>query len=439
MRLPFAKTCWHFVVGLLLLAGKAHAQAELPFFLEAINVPATAPPGQTRVDLYVAVPYQTLQFLQVERGFRATYNLQVEIYRLEGADQRRFVRRAGWQRQVAVTDFAATRSAETRDLSMYTFNLAPGRYELVVQLEDLATRRLLSRTLEARVRSLDASVALSDPLLLDRYDSTQQAMVPHVGQTVSTDRSSLPVFYELAVRQPQRVQLVHELVRPERRSGWPLIGPLLGIGRGEEYRVIYQHAVWKTLTAGSLAQVHTIPLPEGLEAGAYLLRIRALNPEGEELAVVEKPFTAVWSGLLAQVQDLDEAIEQLRYIAKQKDIDYIKAGKTPEERWQRFLSFWKKRDPTPGTPRNEQMEEFYYRVALANRKFGGRRPGWQTDRGHIVVLFGEPDFVERRDGSQPLEIWHYQRLGRRFIFIDRTGRGDFELLEPIWESPSRIR
>ncbi len=427
------------LVGVLMLAVTSYAQTEVPFQLEVINVPASAPPGQTRVDLYVAVPFQTLQFLQADQGFRATYSLLVEIYRLEGAAQRQFVRRASWQQHVAVADFGATRRRGAEDLSMHTFYLAPGRYVFTVQLEDQATRRLITRTLEVRVRSFDTPIAVGDLLLVARYDSTQHAITPLVGTTVSAERSTLQVFYEIAVRRSQRVQLVYELVRPEKRGGWPLVGPLLGIGRGEAYRTVYQHTVWRTLKTGSLVQVHTIPLREGLEAGPYVLRVRVLDARGEQLAAAEKPFTAVWSELLVHVRDLDEAIEQLRYIAKQKDIAYIKAGRTPEERWQRFLAFWRKRDPTPGTPRNEQMEAFYYRVALANRKFSGRKPGWQTDRGHIIVLFGEPDFIERRQGSQPFEIWYYHRLGRRFIFVDRTGRGDYELLEPIWENPSRIR
>lgn len=427
------------MIGAILLAGPVYAQPEVPFHLQVINVPAAAPPGQTRVDLYVAVPFRMLQFLQISQGFEATYGLLVEVYRLEGADQRRFIRRASWQRQVRVADFEATHSAVAEDLSRYTFNLAPGRYEFTVQLEDQATRRLISRTLEARVRSLDGPVALGDLMLLERYDPAQQTMKPHVETTVPTSRSTLQLFYELAARWPQQVQLVYELVRPEKRGGWPLVGRLLGIGRGETYRVIYRRAFWKSLTAGRTAQVHTISLAEELVAGPYLLRVRVLDAEGNELAAVEKHFTAVWNDLLAHVQDLDEAIEQLRYIAKRKDIEYIRAGKTPEERWRRFLAFWKKRDPTPGTPRNEQMEAFYYRVALANRKFSGRRPGWQTDRGHIVVLFGEPDFIEHRQGAQPFEIWYYHRLGRRFIFVDRTGRGDYELLEPVWEGTFRIR
>ena len=142
------------------------------------------------------------------------------------------------------------------------------------------------------------------------------------------------------------------------------------------------------------------------------------------------------------MRDLDEAIEQLQYIAKRKDLDFMKAGRTDEERKSRFLAFWDRRDPTPGTARNERMEEYYYRVSFANRKYGTLEEGWKTDRGNVIVRFGEPDFIERRPFNfdvEPYEVWYYYRLGRRFIFIDRTGLGDYELWVPIWDERNRIR
>ncbi|MFW5973347.1 MAG: GWxTD domain-containing protein, partial [Bacteroidota bacterium] len=58
-----------------------------------------------------------------------------------------------------------------------------------------------------------------------------------------------------------------------------------------------------------------------------------------------------------------------------------------------------------------------------------------------TVLFGEPDLVERPDGqgSRPYEIWYYYRIGRRLVFIDRKGGGDYELMVPIWDERTRIR
>jgi hypothetical protein len=88
------------------------------------------------------------------------------------------------------------------------------------------------------------------------------------------------------------------------------------------------------------------------------------------------------------------------------------------------------------------MEEYYFRIASANDEYGTLRDGWRTDRGHVRVLFGKPDYVERHPynyNSKPYQIWYYYRVGRRFIFVDETGMGQYELLVPIWDERTRIR
>ena len=58
-------------------------------------------------------------------------------------------------------------------------------------------------------------------------------------------------------------------------------------------------------------------------------------------------------------------------------------------------------------------------------------------------MYGEPDYVERHTYSfglsKPYEMWTYNSFGRRFIFVDRTGVGDYEILIPIWDERNRIR
>ena len=103
----------------------------------------------------------------------------------------------------------------------------------------------------------------------------------------------------------------------------------------------------------------------------------------------------------------------------------------------RFLTnFWKKRDPTPGTPQNEFREQFYKNIAHANRAFreGGRAttPGWRSDRGRIYARYGETDDVYRRQQeglAPPYEVWRYTKgQGYYYIFVDRTGFGAYQLV-----------
>ncbi|HET7434893.1 MAG TPA: GWxTD domain-containing protein [Thermoanaerobaculia bacterium] len=58
--------------------------------------------------------------------------------------------------------------------------------------------------------------------------------------------------------------------------------------------------------------------------------------------------------------------------------------------------FWAKRDPSPGTPRNEYREQFDARVKYADEHFAQtRRKGSVTDRGRVFVLFGPPTHLEK--------------------------------------------
>ncbi|HEV7920664.1 MAG TPA: GWxTD domain-containing protein [Thermoanaerobaculia bacterium] len=53
--------------------------------------------------------------------------------------------------------------------------------------------------------------------------------------------------------------------------------------------------------------------------------------------------------------------------------------------------FWARRDPTPGTERNEFKEEFDRRVASADRQFRtDRKRGAMSDMGRVYIVIGPP-------------------------------------------------
>ena len=204
--------------------------------------------------------------------------------------------------------------------------------------------------------------------------------------------------------------------------------------------VAYTTTGAQTLRAGRNQVVATVPLRD-LRSGDYLLRVRVHNEAGTVLAAAEKKVEAEWEGLARHIRNLDDAIAQLRYVAKDRDIRQIREGATAEEKLARFRAYWTRLDPTPGTERNERMEEYYYRVDYANRRYGAGRQGWETDRGNVLIRFGEPDDVTRRPfsmGAKPYEVWSYPRLRRRFIFVDNTGFGDYRLLSPVWDERNNM-
>ena len=141
--------------------------------------------------------------------------------------------------------------------------------------------------------------------------------------------------------------------------------------------------------------------------------------------------------------------EDVVYIATSKERDVFYKLETDKERDLFIELFWKQRDPSPGTPRNEFREEHYRRIDHANKEFKKYTSveGWRTDRGRIYIILGEPIHIEKfhRSEAHPIEIWQYygnpkfwQAPGFRLLFFRRHGIGPFELYNPIADGPKAL-
>jgi len=113
-------------------------------------------------------------------------------------------------------------------------------------------------------------------------------------------------------------------------------------------------------------------------------------------------------------------------------------------------TFWKQRDPTPGTPANEYKEELEKRFAYCNQFYGRgtTREGWKTDMGRIHMILGPPASVEHFEASiglVPCYSWSYYGDARRdlppqfyLLFYQRGGVGEFKLYDPVTDGPARL-
>jgi GWxTD domain-containing protein len=119
---------------------------------------------------------------------------------------------------------------------------------------------------------------------------------------------------------------------------------------------------------------------------------------------------------------------------------------TDQEREQFIEEFWERRNPDPGDPENEAKEEFYRRVAFANRHFAAGISGWKTDRGHVYIAWGPPNEIDHRNdldhlaqpalGPHAFEAWYYNYIpgvgeNVKIVFVDRTGNGDFRFASKL--------
>lgn len=395
----------------------------------------------TRLDVYTRVPYRSLRFVRRGDGFAGRYTVTASVYRTDDRGRaERLVLSRSWDRTVNVASYDASQDDTRADLAVQALDVPPGRYAVTLELRDGTSSRTFARELSVEVPRLDQAPALSDLLLTDEYDASAGTMTPAIG-IVASDQEEMTVYFEVYARRDERLRARYTVQRPgveRRRSG---IAGLLGRTEREPAESLYELTEWLPVRVGRNPAALTLGT-DRLGAGDYVLGVRLEREDGTVVAERNRAFSVRWTGLMDQLQDLDTAIAQLRYIARDSEIRAMRNAASPAERMRLFQEFWDRRDPSPGTRRNERMEEYYYRIAYADRTYSRlRNAGWSTDRGEVFVRFGEPDFVESHPfnyGTKPYQVWYYERIGRRFIFVDESGFGEYRLLVPIWDERTRM-
>jgi GWxTD domain-containing protein len=142
-----------------------------------------------------------------------------------------------------------------------------------------------------------------------------------------------------------------------------------------------------------------------------------------------------------------EWLKLVSYIVLQKENDVFMQLATDRDRDIFIESFWKQRDPTPGTPQNEFKDEHIKRFNYANTHYrrGTPREGWMTDMGRIHIILGPPSSDESFEGTagiHPCRVWYYygdtsKGLPTYFalVFFQRGGSGEFKLYNPASDGP----
>jgi len=419
--------------SLIMFAVFAHGQTEMrqpgdlvpTFYVDAMAY-ASAQPQKSRVDVYVQIPHEEIRFMKDGDSYVGRYEVTLSF--MTGAKQ--LVHEQTWSVDVPVSDFDQTTGNRMYSLTHRTVDIDPGTYQLNVVFRDQESRKAsqIRKSLVVTDFSKD-SLSLSDIMLVSRLSVSgeKRTVVPNITGSIIPGSGGFFMFFELYCKA--------------RLDSVDLLCKIYDSKKNEVFRRVQREAVAgsKTLLFVNVDSTH-IPM------GTYVVSAEAVAQD----SINGKSFRATTSRLLsvrspdlpAEIVDIDKAIDQLIYIAKDAEMQYMRDGATQDERRRRFMEFWAKRDPDPSTQRNELMEEYYSRIQYANQNFGHRLDGWRTDMGMVFIRFGTPENIERHPmemDSKPYEIWYYYQLSRQFIFVDETGFGDYRLMYPTTDLWGRIR
>ena len=403
------------------IADQPDATRSLPKFYQDILNFYSPDSATTRVDVFIQVPYNQIQFVKSDKGFTASYTVTISVF---NENRERLVVEKVWNEEVNEKDFEQTNSQNNYNLSFKSFYLSPGSYMIRSSVEDKESKKEYSIENPFIVKSLEEPPALSDVIFIAKMSNTDDAkkILPNVSGNVATQKGGVPVFFE-AYSDSARDMRMEYIITNDKQD------------------VIFQSNEAQHLDSGKTQIFHTIK-DSSISLGKYLLTISLLNNKGVVVASTNKGFYSKWSGVPTTIQDLDLAIDQLVYIASQSELDYIRDAKSKEEKTKRYIEFWKKKDPSPSTDDNEVFNEYYRRIQYANEHFSHYVKGWKTDRGMVFILLGAPNNVDRHPfdvDSKPYEIWQYYQMNKQFIFMDETGFGDYRLITPLMGDDYRYR
>lgn len=117
-----------------------------------------------------------------------------------------------------------------------------------------------------------------------------------------------------------------------------------------------------------------------------------------------------------KISRFDDMIGPIRYISTSAEYKSLNQAINKKKALDHFwLNLGKQEDRT-----KKMIREFYRRVELANQYFSDFREGWKTDRGIILIVYGEPTNIYKTINQ---ETWIYGEenhiLSIKFDFILR--------------------
>jgi len=439
---------------------------EKPFGVDFANFVGAH--GQTFIEFYIQISYDRLSFIRDGKTFRAAYDIDFYIEDAAG----NLLQTQSALDEISAANYDETTRPDKSRVTLLSAGLRPGNYRWRAVITDRENAKNYTTISKFSVRDFSGqNLAVSD-LQFSRniqVDSSQSVFVkhnrriePNVSRAYGQFVGQLFVYYEIYnLAEPRAATRDSAFLQTAAADSFQTLY-IIRNEMGEEVKQL-----WKFSRKPGTSCVQSVVLPiADLKSGHYTLTARIFDNANGCYAESSSRFAVQWDVLSFKDQKYEDILETLRGVANTDELNRLKLLPAAE-RQRGLFEFWQRRDPTPGTPRNEAMEEHYRRIDFANAHFKWRQgKGWKSPQGQTYLAYGPPDNVRRfnfaglnrvNEGlSMPgwssemrqeynalattgraslfnseYEIWEYGELNRRFIFVDARGVGTYELVDPL--------
>ncbi|MBD3168685.1 MAG: GWxTD domain-containing protein [candidate division Zixibacteria bacterium] len=384
---------------------------------------------QINIEIYSRIPMRALYAVLEDGQEISEYELAIIV---RGEDGRQVTGTSWNERLENPSADKYTHQSPSFILERKVFDIERGKYTIETTLTDMVSNLKSQNVIAINLDDYEEPMMLSsiefslggqdrNDIIESDFNRRGKVIIPSVSRSFDSQRHKPGYYCELYLRKntPDIVQVIERI--ESRENKWK--------SDPDTLEVVIQSREDKVVQLTDSLELDKLP------PGGYKLVLEIWDVDFKnKLAKREASFAIDWSLKTLVENDYKSAIEQLRYIATPEERDSLR--KVNEKyRLAAIRKFWKKHDPTPATPENELRDEYYGRVRYANVNFSGfGRPGYLTDFGRVYITYGKPDQIERHpfeQNTKPYEIWYYYKYHRKFVFVDDTGYGNYELLYPF--------
>jgi len=379
--------------------------------LLAVTIPDSLS-DSVKVLTYLTVPNRALQFVKDSGEFIADFETSITLQN-EGGVQ---IGRRIWKNTLKTENYLETTANMIYSVYFNEFHVLPGKYKLISELLDKDTQHSTTREKDLDYENLAKTPVLFTPFFIDKLDGywgLKPGEIPLFKNRMKDASQQLWLFLSGRVK-PGSFSVKIRIKDTSKKLLWEKSYPLESDLSQFEQRIL---------------------LPEEVTQKGLRKNIEIVLKQGKKSSKKSVVLSIGKKGIPGTIQNIAEAVEQMRYILHDDEWKILSKAKN-EEQEALFLEYWDKRDPTPNTPKNELMEEYFSRVQYSNEHFESFLPGWKTDMGMIYILFGEPDDIDRYNNVTARiysERWYYYRINRAFEFVDENGFGDYRLVTPFYK------
>ncbi|HHJ53718.1 MAG TPA: GWxTD domain-containing protein [Caldithrix abyssi] len=372
--------------------------------------------GKTYLEIYLKIDNSRLNFVKNQGVYETELAFTVHLFNAQ--DEK--VAEQSFTKKFICTKFSETINPRLDQVFLFPFRIAPGNYTAVIQIKDRNAPRQMLKKLHLVVPDYrDGRFHLSSLLIASETNGRVDGKgIPYIGGALAPGHHRVSLYFEAynlpagsdgTTRQvATRISFINE--------------------KGKTVKSFNQKVRTNQRDAAFNLHLSLSDLPPG----EYHLAVEQTDADRANYARSEKTVAVLQSPIDLRFKKYEDVLDELRFIASKEQIERLK--RVPiDQRQQAISDFWKSKDPTPLTAKNEIFEEYYGRIENANRLFSnGPLPGWKSDFGLVYILFGPPDqiVVEKSEFSfMEQQIWQYRSLRLSFTFLNRSRFDDYMLLD----------